>query len=218
MNNVYLIQNIIIGMSIAAPVGPISLICIRSALSGGIRSGVSSGLGVALADAFYAAIAAIGLSSLSSLFLLYEIQLRILGGLFIAYLGFTTIFKTLQFHRANAEVEIQQRHSDEPEQRCWRAFISTFLLTLTNPMTIMSFAALLGGSGVIANNHGVQQSLQFITGIFLGSALWWMLLSIGVAYFRKYLLSPIAIRFVNVSSSVLLIVIGAYYLVSAFLK
>ncbi|MNC57376.1 LysE type translocator [compost metagenome] len=85
-------------------------------------------------------------------------------------------------------------------------------------MTIMSFAALLGGSGVIANHLSVHQALQFIAGIFLGSTLWWLLLSIGVAYFRKYLLSPKAIRFVNMSSSILLITIGAYYLVSAFLK
>ncbi|MNE30029.1 leucine export protein LeuE [compost metagenome] len=218
MNGIYWIQYIIIGMSIAAPIGPISLICIRYALSGGTRSGVSSGLGVALADAIYASIAVIGLSSLSSLLIQYEVLLHFLGGLFIAYLGFTTISKMLRFHTANTGVEIKQRHSDEPEQHCWKAFISTFLLTLTNPMTIMAFAALLGGSGILTNTHNAHQALQFVAGIFLGSALWWIVLSIGVSYFRKYLLSFKAIRIINVSSSALLIVIGGYYLVSAFLK
>lgn len=217
MNSVYLIQNIVIGMSIAAPIGPISLICIRSALSGGIRSGVSSGLGVALADAIYASIAAIGLSSLSSLLMQFESHLRILGGIFIGYLGLSTIFKTLHPPQANNRSEIKQRHSDKPEQRCWKAFITTFLLTLTNPMTIMSFAALLGGSGVMTSNQRDQPSLQFIAGIFLGSAIWWCLLSIAVVFLSKRLLSPKAISLVNVSSSALLIGLGAYYLLSAFL-
>ncbi|MNO48380.1 Leucine efflux protein [compost metagenome] len=218
MDSLYLIQSIIIGLSIAAPIGPISLICIRSALSGGIRSGIVSGLGVAFADTFYASIAAAGLSSLSTLLMQYENHLRILGGLFIAYLGLSALSKTLQSNKANEGIKIKHRYSDEPEQRCWRTFFSTCLLTLTNPMTILSFAALLGGSGVVTNQLHVQKACPFIAGIFIGSALWWIFLSIGVAYFRKYLLSPRTFRVVNLSSSVLLIVIGACYLVSAFLK
>src|SRR5262249_25510452 len=124
------LKGCIIGFSIAAPVGPIGVLCINRTLKAGLLAGLLSGLGAALADAFYGCIAGFGFVVVSNFLLSQQTLIRILGGLFLIYLGLKTfiskpINKSLQ-DKANT---------------LWQDFISTFFLTLTNPATILAFLA-----------------------------------------------------------------------------
>jgi threonine/homoserine/homoserine lactone efflux protein len=131
----------ILGFSIAAPVGPIGVLCMRRTLAEGRHYGFISGLGAAAADAVYGAIAAFGLTLISSVLIDQQGWLRLIGGLFLCYLGMRTFFS-----------KVSEQAADVKRGSLWAAFGSTFFLTLTNPMTILSFAAIFAGFDV-AGKH-----------------------------------------------------------------
>jgi threonine/homoserine/homoserine lactone efflux protein len=169
-----LLRGLIIGFSIAAPVGPIGLLCIRRSLTEGRSSGLVSGLGAATADAIYGFVAVFGLTFVSSVLIRQEMWLRVSGGAFLCYLGVRTILAGPAEQAVSAEVN-----------NLVRAYVSTFFLTLANPMTILSFAAIFAGLGV-ANPRGNYASAGVaVLGVFIGSALWWLILSGAVGAFRK---------------------------------
>jgi threonine/homoserine/homoserine lactone efflux protein len=162
-------QGVLYGVAIAAPVGPIALLCIRNALQGGVRLGLISGLGVATADACYGAVAAFGLAALSRILLEHQMLLRILGGSFLIWLGF-------QQWRAAAPSE---RQIEADVANLWQTYSSTFFLTLTNPQTILAFVALLASRGVQQTGQ-LGLALSLVAGVFCGSLLWWFILSLSV--------------------------------------
>lgn len=162
-------QGVLYGMAIAAPVGPIALLCIRNALKGGWQLGLISGLGVATADACYGAVAAFGLAALSRMLLEQQTLLRILGGVFLIWLGFQQWRATPPKEKA---VEVNARN-------LWQTYSTTFLLTLTNPQTILAFAALLASRGLQQTGQ-LNSALALVVGVFCGSALWWLILSLIV--------------------------------------
>lgn len=127
-----LCQAVVLGFSIAAPVGPIGILCIRRTLADGRSIGLACGLGAATADALYGLVAGVGLSLLTSTLVGEQLAIRLAGCAYLAFLGMRT------FRAVPAEREAAVRADD-----AWRAWGSTFLLTLTNPMTIMSFAAMV---------------------------------------------------------------------------
>jgi threonine/homoserine/homoserine lactone efflux protein len=169
------VQGLLIGFSIAAPVGPIGVLCIRRTLAEGRLYGLVSGLGAATADAFYGVIAGFGLTFVSSFLIAQQTWLRLFGGLFLIYLG----IKTLLASPSAVTIEVEENSG------LWSAFASTFLLTLTNPLTILSFAAIFAGLGLSAAERSYQDAITLVLGVFLGSAAWWFLLSGGVSLFRS---------------------------------
>lgn len=175
MDITFLIKGLVIGFSIAAPVGPIGLLCIRRTLAQGQAAGFLSGLGAATADAFYGVIAGFGLSLVSGLLLRQQGWLSLAGGLFLCYLGLKT------FNSRPSRVT-DPAPAAVSGQGLLKAYVSTLFLTLTNPATILSFAAVFAGLGVTGRNPATATLL--VLGVFTGSALWWLALSGGVGALR----------------------------------
>lgn len=174
MSLLILIKGLIFGFSIAAPVGPIGILCIQRSLRYGRLSGFFSGLGAATADAMYAAIAAFGLTLISDLLISSQFLFRLLGGAFLLFLGWKTFF-------TKSTEEIKQG----TRKTLFNDFISTFFLTVTNPLTILIFLALFGAIGLSDAEGDFEHAGTLVLGVFAGSALWWLILSEGVTLFRK---------------------------------
>jgi len=172
----FLLKGIILGLSIAAPVGPIGVLCIRRTLANGMGIGFISGLGAATADAIYGFIAALGISVVAVFLLDHQIYLRLIGGIFLLYLGYTTFRSIPAEISANAPISTGGLIG---------AYVSTVFLTLTNPMTILSFAAVFAGLGSGDKTGGYMASFFLVIGVFLGSALWWFILSGMVSVLRN---------------------------------
>lgn len=170
----FLVKGIVLGFSIAAPVGPIGVLCIRRTLAEGRAAGLVSGLGAATADAIYGGVAGFGITFVSSLLISQQVWLRLVGGAFLCYLGVKTFLAT------TAESAAAVRGDG-----LIGAYASTFFLTLTNPMTILSFAAIFAGLGVASAGGNYLSAGVLVLGVFLGSALWWLILSGGVSLFRS---------------------------------
>ena len=168
-----LLRGFIIGISIAAPVGPIGILCIRRTLAEGRLSGFLSGLGAATADMVYGAIAAFGLSAIMGLLTGQADSLRLFGGIFLVYLGIRTIFS-----KPTTDSTIGKAGG------MLSAYLSTLVLTLTNPMTILSFLAIFAG---VLTEGGEKSPYFLVAGVFTGSAVWWLGLSLGVGMIRRQL-------------------------------
>lgn len=171
----YLLRGLLIGFSIAAPVGPIGVLCIRRTLADGRVAGLVSGLGAAAADALYGCVAGFGLTLISNFFVSQRFWLQLAGGLFLCWLGLRTL-------RAAPAGEAARTGRAEG---LVGAFVSTFVLTLTNPMTILSFAAVFAALGLASTSGDYGAAAVLVFGVFVGSALWWLLLSGGVSLLRS---------------------------------
>ena len=190
-------EGIVIGFAIAAPVGPIGVLCIRRTLAEGRVSGLVSGLGAATADAVYGAVAALGLTFVAEFLMGGQAWLRLVGGAFLLFLGVRT------FLARPAERAAPAARSGLPG-----AYASTFFLTLTNPTTILSFAAIFAGLGVAGAASGdVLSAMLLVLGVFLGSAAWWFVLSGATSLFRTRL-SVRGLRWVNRISGTLIAAFG----------
>ena len=198
----FLLKGLIIGFSIAAPVGPIGVLCIRRTLAEGRTAGLISGLGAATADAIYGCIAGFGLTFISTLFISQQGWFRVIGGLFLCYLGLKTLLSTPAEQMASAK-----------GNGLIGAYASIFFLTLTNPMTILSFAAIFAGLGVASTSGNYISASVLVLGVFSGSALWWLLLSSGVAFFQaKFNFREL--KWVNRISGIIILLFGLYVLLS----
>jgi len=196
-----LLQGLVLGFSIAAPVGPVGVLCIRRSMARGFRSGLVSGLGAASADAVYGTIAAAGLTLVADFLVRQQLWLGLLGGGFLLYLGVKTFVSKPADDAAKQESESASGD-----------YISTLLLTLSNPMTIFSFAAIF--SGMSAQTLPVFRFSAFllVLGVFLGSASWWLILSGSVGLLRSRV-TPALLGWVNRISG--LVIIGfAIFLIS----
>jgi threonine/homoserine/homoserine lactone efflux protein len=200
----FLLKGLVLGVSIAAPVGPIGVLCIRRTLAGGLLLGLVSGLGAATADAIYGSVAGFGLTYVSQVLLSQRAWLGLVGGAFLIVLGIRTIFA------APRTVSLE----DHPPGLA-SAFLTTLLLTLTNPLTILSFGALYAGAGLAETPGNYLASGQLVMGVFLGSGLWWLALSLVVARFRTSL-SLEAMRWINRGSGLVLAGFGLVVLSQRF--
>jgi threonine/homoserine/homoserine lactone efflux protein len=191
-------RGLILGFTIAAAVGPISLLVIRRTLAEGRVVGLVSGFGVATADGTYGAIAAFGLGAITDLLVGGQRILGLVGGMFLLWLAWQT---------ARAE---PTEPATAPGRRggLAGAYLSTLGLTLTNPMTILSFAALFAGLGIAPGDIAGAASLTL--GVFLGSAAWWVVLTALVGALRSQVTKAWLGR-INVASG---IVIGAFAVVA----
>jgi threonine/homoserine/homoserine lactone efflux protein len=201
----FFIKGIVIGVAIAAPVGPIGILCIRRTLLYGRASGFVSGLGAATADFMYGSIAAFGLTFISDLLLRESVWLRLVGGAFLAYYGFT-IFRDKPENETNLQ-------PNENKTNLFGDYSSTFALTLTNPTTIFSFLAVFAAFGVAnaASNYTLATFLAI--GVLLGSALWWLILS-GITSLLRQRLQAGGLQLINKISGTVIIAFGAIALLS----
>jgi threonine/homoserine/homoserine lactone efflux protein len=190
----FLVRGLVLGFAIAAPVGPIGVLCIRRTLASGRVNGLVSGLGAATADMLYGAVAAFGLTAVSSLLLRERVWIHLIGAVFLAYLGVRTLLARPAALTKGAAGGAGLAG----------AYASTLGLTLTNPATIISFAAVFAGLGVAGPHASYAAAALMVAGVFCGSALWWVVLSGGVNLLRARV-TPRVLRGVNVVSGVILL-------------
>ena len=191
-----LLKGILLGLAIAAPVGPIGVLCIRRTLVAGQVIGLLSGLGAATADGLYGCIAGFGLTFISQFLIDQAFWLQRVGGGFLCYLGLTTFGAQPEAKAATIK-----------GTGLLSAYVSTLALTLTNPATILSFVAIFAGLGVAATKQNYLASSVLVLGVFLGSALWWLLLSWSVNLFRaKFNLQRM--RWLNRGSGLIILTFG----------
>ena len=196
------VEGSIIGFSIAMAVGPISLLCIRNSLIHGFASGFTTGLGAALADGFYGVVAGLGLSAVSSLIIGGGPFLRLAGGLFLCYLGISMALKKKSAPKAVPK-----------NKGSLTTLCTTFLLTLANPMTIVSFIGIYAGLGIGYERRELASVMLFALGIFFGSSIWYAILS-RIASLLKHKLSESASFFLNLISGCIITGFGIFSLAS----
>ncbi len=199
----FLLKGAAIGFSIAAPVGPIGVLCIRRSVADGARAGLATGLGAATADAIYGCVAAFGLTAISSFLVSQRFWLGLVGGAFLCYLGIKTFLS-----------KPVQESSDPQNKRLLSAYFSTLVLTLTNPATILSFVAIFAGFG-LGGSPDYQSAASLVAGVFVGSALWWLFLSSAVGMFRSRM-SMTWMLAINRLSGCVIFAFGLYALCLAF--
>jgi threonine/homoserine/homoserine lactone efflux protein/GNAT superfamily N-acetyltransferase len=196
-----LVKGIAVGFSIAAPVGAIGILCIEQTLQGGMHRGIACGLGAATADMMYGILVALGLSAVQSMLLGYKLPLMIIGGLFLSYLGIKKFFDVPSLKK----IEVGNFG-------LLQSYVVTFLLTLTNPATILDFMALFAGLNI--DMSGYVQSLSFVVGVFVGSAVWWLILCFIVGVFRAKI-SIRVVQYINYAAGVAILSFGMYALMQA---
>ena len=194
----------LIGLAIAAPVGPIGLLCIQRTLSQGRLAGLASGMGAATADAVYGFIAAFGLAFISGFLIAQQNLLALVGGLFLCYLAVRTFL-------AEPAADVAQARGG----RVGTAYATTFVLTLTNPVTILSFVAIFAGMGLAAGTGDYVAAAWMVLGVFAGSASWWLLLSFGVGLLRTRMTADV-LRWINRGAGVIIGAFGLVAIISVF--
>jgi threonine/homoserine/homoserine lactone efflux protein len=166
----FFIKGFLIGLIVAAPLGPIGLISLQRTFSKGYLSGLFSGLGISTADAIYGALAVFGVTAMSSFLLSQQLWLRIIGGMVLCGFG----------ARIYSQAKCQKMALSANNKSCFGAYFSALVLTLVNPALIISFAAIFASLGIVYTRSNHYASMLLIVGVFSGSAMWWVFLS-GVA-------------------------------------
>ncbi|WP_108670328.1 LysE family translocator [Peribacillus acanthi] len=189
------LKSFLLGFSVSAPVGPIGLLCIQRTLVRGKWAGFLTGLGAVSANMIYASIAAFGFSVVSAFLLEQQFILRVVGGLFLFYLGVKTFLK-----KPTDQVAILGGES------LLAMYFSTFFLMITNPVTILNFVAMFAGLGFEKSSHTGISALLMVGGVFWGATSWWLILSFGVSLFRNKITPHLSI--VNKIAGLLIILLG----------
>jgi threonine/homoserine/homoserine lactone efflux protein len=202
MDTSFYLRGLAIGFSIAAVVGPIGVLCISRTLQKGFLSGFVTGMGAATADGICGSIAAFGLTMISTVLVSLHVWIRLVGGLFLIYLGIKAML-----------TKPAERAAKVGGSNFLSMYFSTTLLTLTNPLTILSFAAVFAGLGVGTAGKNTLAAALVATGVFCGSSLWWLLLSGGVGLLREKLTSGWLI-WINRLAGAVLMIFGMIVLIS----
>lgn len=196
-----------IGFAIAAPIGPVGLLCIRKALADGRTAAWMAGLGAALADTLFGAVVGLGLGAVSHFLTGHTDMLKLVGGLFMVALGLRT------WRAAATAIEPAEASGLSP----WRDFVSTFAITITNPGTILGVMGVFAAMGVAAKPMDMTQSWQVVLGVFSGSALWWAVLT-ELTILVRARFTPQRMRLFNHLSGALLVLFGIGALASLLLS
>jgi len=200
-----LLKGLVIGIVIALPVGPVGVLCVRRTLFEGAAFGIVSGLGAATADTIFAIVAGFGLTVVREQILAYEHWLGAAGGVFLLYLGIRALLR---------------HDSGETEplsgEALLGAYASTFALTITNPITILAFAAIFAQLGVAAGAT-LADIGALVLGVFLGSLLWWLGISFGIASVRHFVGRGFTLALVSRITGSILTFSGAALLTAAII-
>jgi threonine/homoserine/homoserine lactone efflux protein len=201
MDVLFFARGVALGFTMAAAVGPISVLTIRRTLAHGRIYGLVSGMGVALADATYAAIAAFGLTAITSILVGSRGWLGLVGGSFIVYLAIRTMM---------SRPPDLPREADRPGLAA--ALTSIYGLTMTNPMTILSFVGVFAALGL--SGRGAVEAATLTGGVFVGSALWWIVLTAAVGWLRARV-TPRGLVWINRVSGLVLLLFGITAILAA---
>jgi threonine/homoserine/homoserine lactone efflux protein len=169
-----LLKGMLVGIVIAVPVGPVGVLCIRRTIFHGRLAGFLSGLGAATADAVFGVIAGFGLTVISDLLLDYQDWLRLVGAGFLLYIGVSAL-------RADPLAGTQSQRDPDG---LLADYLSTFVLTITNPITIIAFLAIFAGIGFTGQGATLGGAAVLVLGVWLGSLLWWAGLAFGAGMVR----------------------------------
>ena len=199
------LKGFLLGFAVAASPGPIFFLCVRRTLAQGRLTGLFSGLGVATADGFYAALATFGVAALTTAFVAGRRPLALIGGVILVLLGARILMERSRASEATLPVT--------GRGQAW-AYVSTLGLTITNPATIISFAALAATLGLGTGGSFVRPMLVVI-GVLLGSAAWWFILVIGASLLRSRL-TPRVVGWISTVSGLAIAVLGILAVISAF--
>ena len=200
----------LIGFAIAAPVGPIGILCISRSLHHGLKIGLATGLGAAFADGAYGFIAGFGLTAISSFLIDHKHTIQLLGGLFLLYLGIKIIFSP-SHHQ-----DTKNPDKNDNKKSLLHASSTTFILTLSNPTTIMSFIAIFAGLGIGTIHTNYMSSSLMVIGVIMGSGLWWLLLSTLVACIFRDKISAHIMQKIKILSGAIILLFGVVSIVSIF--
>lgn len=199
-----IVRTFLLGVLVAAPVGAMGVLCVQRTLQHGWRAGFATGLGIATADAIYAACAAFGIAAVSSAFVAWQVPLRVVGGGALVYLGVRSLRTPCPDGACEAPV------SSAPSRRSY--YVSAVALTLTNPMTIMAFGAIFAGSG-LASEPTAGSAATATIGVALGSLAWWVVLT-AVVTFAKAGLGDRLVAGVTRASGVVVAAFGVMAILS----
>jgi threonine/homoserine/homoserine lactone efflux protein len=199
-----LLKGIVVGIVIALPAGPVGVLCVRRTLFDGPTYGFISGLGAATADTIFGIIAGFGITIVRDVMLRYQDWFAAAGGLFLIYVGAKALLQA-------SDSEPEPEHD---KTQYLRAFISTFALTITNPITVLAFAAIFAKVGM-SKESGLLDIGVLVAGVFLGSLVWWFGLSFGIAGLRR--VGTVRLVWVNRISGVILTLSGIGLLAAALL-
>jgi threonine/homoserine/homoserine lactone efflux protein len=202
MNLEFFSRGLLIGLSIAMVVGPMSVLVIRRTLAEGRLAGLISGLGVAAGDTIYGALGGFGLTFITGFLINGQFWLRLVGGGFLIYLGLKTLVPR------PAEKAARAAGQDLPGY-----FIAMLLLTLTNPLTIISFAGIMAGLGIGGASGNYLSAAILVAGVTVGSASWWLILTTAISLFRNKI-TPNGMAWINRLSGVIILGFGLLALLS----
>jgi threonine/homoserine/homoserine lactone efflux protein len=175
-----IISGIVIGLIVAVPIGPVNLICIRRTLAFGPVNGFMSGIGAAIGDTIFAIVTGFGLTAVAHLIKGYSSYLELAGGGMLIYFGIHTFLAKIE-----ARLDDRLASKEKGASTLFRAMASTLALTITNPATLLGFAALFAGLGGLAGGHPNFASAAFVViGVAAGSTLWWLALTAVVGLFH----------------------------------
>lgn len=170
-----LLKGIAVGFVIAVPVGPVGVLCVRRTIFEGRLFGFLSGLGAASADTIFGIVAGFGLTVISDVLLGYQDWLRLAGGLFLLYVGGNALRKRV----------VRCETPEKNAENLLSAYLSTFALTITNPVTILAFLGIFAGIGFTGEEATLGGAAMLVAGVLLGSLIWWLGISLGAGVFRK---------------------------------
>ena len=195
-----LLKGLIVGFCLAAPVGPIAALCVQRTISKNLTAGLVSGLGAAAADAFYGAVAAFGATIISEFLIAERSWMQRVGGVILIFMG-------LRLFLAKPVEEKTETNG----KGLAGDFLSTFLLTLTNPMTFVAFAAVFTTMGIGAVRGHSILTAELVGGVFAGSALWWLIL-VGASWLVRNHFDFRKLTTINRATGVFVILVGIVYL------
>ena len=196
------LAGVLIGVVVAAPIGPVNLIVIRRTLAHGLLNGFLVGLGAAVGDGVFAAITAYGMTALGQVIAGYGVGLQIAGALLLLGFGVHTYYMTPQ------DQPPAERVASGYDAKLAAATASAFFLTITNPATLLGFAALFAGLGILAESDGsFLAASTVVLSVLAGSAGWWLALS-AITSLIHHQITPKRMRQINQASGIMIGVFG----------
>ena len=203
----HILKGFAIGFAVAAPVGPVGLLCIRRSILDGRLVGFVTGLGAASADALFGLFAAVSLTSVTTFLAGHAMGFQLMGGFCLLLIGIATIRSHPQ---TRARTPLHARNFPA-------AYLSTLFITLANPMTMAGFIGIFTGFGVGLTTTGIGQIAWLVSGVFLGSAAWWLLLSGCASWFGKKIPDG-GLHAINLGAGLAIMLIGLWQLAQLALK
>lgn len=197
----HVLKGFAVGFAVAAPVGPVGLLCIRRSILDGRAAGFFTGLGAATADAFFGLVAALSLSTVTAFLDHHQFGFQLAGGLCLLVIGIATV-RSRPPSRENGSVHAPNLSA---------AYASAVIITLTNPLTIAGFVGIFTGFGIGLGATGLINVAWLVLGVFLGSTAWWLILSGGAGWFGKKIPDG-GLHAINVGAGLAIACIGVWQL------